>query len=586
MKKKLKSLIALALVAIMVAGCGNTTKQEEPSKESSSKSTEVSQSATEEAQKYPDYLNLDGYRPIVKEGEKVTLKVGLVRPPVAETNLEDTWFYNFIEQKLNIDLEVEILTDDNLDARKNLMMVDEDEMPDLLINMSFDAAQIVNYGVAEGRLMPLSDWFSEELTPNILAVLEGQDAAILENTATDGKMYTLPTFYSERLGYGDTLAPVRLFVDTKYTEAAGITELPTTLEGFADMLRAFKALDPAELGVEKIYPMVASGSRDSHYILNAFGFMTDNGLNTTNVCWDVVEGQITVPALDEKYADYLTYMNMLYEEGLIHPDYFTVDPTALDALYVERAAGVVGIAAPYVYNADVYDEYLSMGIMTSDVKTEPYVIGDVGYGMGYILVSASTKYPEVCMRFLDYLYTDEGILYAQQGPVAGSEDTLGIVPGFEITDAGKWNYGEHGYSSLYNYRMNEIVLWAGALVEDGVKQEAWRVSRNEEWIPEALNPENGDQNYRLKVVQAFEGYEDYMVTPLPASYTTPEQSARFIDLQSSLRAYVDAETAKFIVGERDLSTLDKYYSDLEAMGAKEFLELAREIYASYEGPTQ
>jgi len=591
MKKRIESLVALGLVVALATGCGSTQQQESSKTSSAAESDVVAESTqdseAEEESAYPEYLNLDGHRPIVNEGEEITLKVGILRSPVAEADIDEVWFANFIEQELNINLEFEEYTNDNLDERKNLMMVSGD-MPDLLINMEFSNAQIVEYGVGEGMLLPLSDYMNEELTPNILAALEGRESAIVGNTAPDGKMYTLPSLSANTMGYGSTIPRTRVFVNKDYLDAAGITELPTNLDGFADMLRAFKALDPAEMGVEEIYPMMSTSKRDREYILNAFGFVTDWGSNPTYAVWDTVKDQMTVPSLDEKYEDYVTYMHMLYEEGLIHPDYFTIDDTAAEAIMAEGAAGVIGISAPYLIAPETYENYVSMGIMTSDVEPDPYIVANAAYGIGRILVSAKTEYPEVCMRFLDYLYTDEGVLYSSYGPVSSSEDTLGLIEGYTILDENlNYTEGDHGYASNYEYRLNRIILWDGQIRQDlaDTLWTEWGTGKEVEEV--VLNPSSGPNDYYLySIVEAFEGYDDYLVVIRPEAYATTEQSIRFTDLQTSIRAYVDAETAKFIIGERSLDTFDDYYADLKAMGGDELMELAQEMYVGYEADTK
>lgn len=591
MRKRIKTLVALGLAVVMMAGCGNTasTNKETPGK--STESAAASESAKEstekvEESKYPEYLNLDGYRPIVKEDEEITLTVGVVRSTLAESNVEDTWFYNFIEEKLNINLEVTEYTDESIKEKKNLMMV-SGEMPDIMINLGFNANQISEYGVGEGMLLPLSDYINEDLTPSIVKAFEGQEFAVASCTATDGKMYVLPTFKSNTPGYGDTLADVRVYIDTKYMDAAGIKEVPTTLDEFTDMLRAFKALDPATMGVKEIIPMIAKAKYERHYLLQAFGFITDSGNNVTKACWDTVEDRMTVPSLDEKFEDYVTYLHMLYEEGLIHQDLFTIDDTAVDAIMAERAAGVIGISAPYLIQPEAYDEYVSVSILTSDVEPDPYINGATGYAMGKILVSADTEYPELCMRFLDYLYSDEGVSYLIYGPAAGSEDTLGIVEGYTIDAAGDYVYEDSTYESNYEYRLNKIQLWEGQIDEGRANKNGYEIATGKEYVVPELDPESGaDANYRYKILKAFEGYEEYFVPMRPDAFCTSDQSAQFTDLQTTLRAYVDAEFAKFVVGERSLDTFDQYYKDLDAMGRQEFLDLINEMYAGYSVDTK
>ena len=592
MKKRIKTLVALGLAMAMVTGCGNTVQKEnektsEVKESSSSVEESAAESSVEEESPYPEYLNMESARPVVKEGEEVTLKVGILRSPTAQTEIEDLWFLHFIEEELNIGLEIEEYTNDNLNERKNLMMVSGD-VPDLLINLEFSNAEVVQYGVGEGMLLPLSDYLSEELTPNIMAALEGHEDAVMGNTASDGKMYTLPTFMSTAQGYGDTIPRTRVFVDTKYLDAAGITELPTTLDGFADMLRAFKALDPEEMGVETIYPMISdSGARDREYILNAFGWITDHGNQPAYPCWDTVNDEITIQCMDDKFEDYLTYMNMLYTEGLIHPDYFTLDNTAANAIMAERAAGVVAVAAPYLNTPDEYEEFVSMGIMTSDVEPDPYIVARTAYGQGKILVSANTEYPEVCMRFLDYLYSDEGIVYCQLGPVAGTEETYDLIEGFTVDAEGNLVYADSTYESNYEYRLNKISLWDGHLDEDRASKGSYEMGTGKEYKGIELDPNaGGNDHYLYSIVEAFEGYEDYIVTFRPEIYATAEQNEKFTDLQSTLKSYTRAETAKFIVGERPLSEFEDFQAEVIAMGGQEFLDLVREMYKHYSADTK
>lgn len=42
------------------------------------------------------------------------------------------------------------------------------------------------------------------------------------------------------------------------------------------------------------------------------------------------------------------WLNTLYSEELIHPDFFTIDKTAARALYTEGAVPVLCDAAPYL----------------------------------------------------------------------------------------------------------------------------------------------------------------------------------------------------------------------------------------------
>ena len=68
MRKKTKSWIAVAMAAVMLCGCGTTVSE-------STGTSEETGTDTAGVSEYPDYLNLESQRPIVKDGEKITLRV-------------------------------------------------------------------------------------------------------------------------------------------------------------------------------------------------------------------------------------------------------------------------------------------------------------------------------------------------------------------------------------------------------------------------------------------------------------------------------------------------------------------------------
>ena len=81
MKKRTRTLLALGMVAAMLVGCGSqpSVQPSESSDSQATESTQTSQPQESESQEnsveYPEYLNMESARPIVKEGEEVTLKV-------------------------------------------------------------------------------------------------------------------------------------------------------------------------------------------------------------------------------------------------------------------------------------------------------------------------------------------------------------------------------------------------------------------------------------------------------------------------------------------------------------------------------
>ena len=222
MKKKWMKMMAVGLMFTMLSGCGNaggnsgtkgTSATESKVKEVDSGQTDAGSEAKES--NYPDYLNLDSFRPIVKEGEEVTLKVITKRESIATSDISENWFVKFIEKELNIHLDIEEVSDSTVNERKNLMLASND-LPDLILNMNLTANDMVMYGSEGDQFLPMSDYISEELTPNLYALLQENERARIDNTTPDGKMYTVPSFMANYPGRGDTIGTQKVFIDTKY----------------------------------------------------------------------------------------------------------------------------------------------------------------------------------------------------------------------------------------------------------------------------------------------------------------------------------------------------------------------------------
>ncbi len=590
MKRKVQLWMAATMAAAMLCGCGNEATQgageqkgvETSGEETSTAETMPDEASLGEALAYPDYLNLDSQRPIVKDGEKITLHVLAQQPTNSHDDINNHWFVKFLEEKMNVDLEIEELSGEALGERKSLMFA-SDDLPDMMFNIGLSATDMMKYGVEDEQLLPMGDYVNETLTPNIVEALRGQEEAIAATTVPNGKMYTIPRFEPSYPGYGDTIGLQRCFIDKKYMEAAGWEKSPETLDEFMDMLRAFKQLDPADFGVDEIYPFVATVGREREVLRNAFGWMGGDAIASS---WDAQEKNVTIACADEKYAEFLGVLHTMYAEGLLHPDFLTMDVMTARALYAEGKVPVVADSAPYVSRPENFDNYVALTPLSSEWCKDGVVPASLSYnnyGWHDVYISADTQYPELCMRLLDYLYSPEGSVYSTDGCPVGSEDSLGLIEGFTFDEDGNIQYMdvESGKSESY-------VAYSDGVIGMGITGRIPRLLTEMEMCgfedpqypqAEELDLSNGDQNYRYLLYNA---HKDHMITGIPnAMYLDAETSARYLDLATVIGNYVNEESAKFIVGQRPLEETGQFFEELKALGIEEYKEIARSAYADF-----
>lgn len=587
MKKRMKSLIALGLSIFMLAGCGNSVTKQSESKTVESTEVITQQQETQmEESKYPEYLNLESARPIVKEGEEITLKVAVARATIAESPVNEVWFAKFLEEKLNVNLEIEWVTSENSKERKTLMLATGD-MPDIFINL-LNNSDVVQYGVENGQLMAISDYVDEELTPNILAQWDKYAAYMETYKMSDGKIYTLPSISTtDRFGYGASLPIYNAFINRDYLKAAEIEELPETVDEFVDMLRKFKTLDPKQFGVDEIYPMLAvNGFQDRIYLMNAYGWGNVTGVEFTWPCWDTVENRIVIPCFqEEKFADFITLYHTLYSEGLLHPDYFSLDKQAVRALEATNAGGVNCDYAVSLWGGADSDFVFALPLASKWSET-PVATANYAAREGRIHVSASTEYPEVCLRLLDYLCSDEGTVYYSYGCPAGSEDTLGIIKGYQIDNkVGDVIYEEvtsGKYPDNYNYTSNAISLTPSTVLSDG---DVFLLAQKLAGIEK---PEYGEMDLThdvtyLNVYLKGTAVQGHLVNPISLHVLSGlgDVQGEYSDLKTVLDTYIKGEFAKFVVGQRDLSELPNFFKELKEMGGERYSEIVLNAYKDY-----
>lgn len=191
---------------------------------------------------------------------------------------------------------------------------------------------VVNVGVnqwrtlmANGALMPISDLLSE-YGQDILAGNTEEVWACL--TGDDGQIYGVPYMYPHSQEITSFIVGRKDLMDK-----AGITELPTTLDAFYEMLVTLKKF----YGDEYIIltgPLVAASEGNENWripkcISSAFGIYSD---------WMVKDGKVVYAAEDAKFPEMMSFFAKLYAEGLIDADWAVNSESAVQEKFVSGKA--------------------------------------------------------------------------------------------------------------------------------------------------------------------------------------------------------------------------------------------------------
>ncbi len=529
--------------------------------------------------------------------EKVTVSLLTTRNSTATNDIEDVWFFKYLAQKMNVDFELEQTLE--TDQRISLMFA-SDSVPDLVWGIRLSNNDVMVYGMQEGMLLNWKDLITPELMPNTYQAMQDYPDAFTASTAPDGNIYTLPmiTGSSYYANTGSFSAAIRMYINKDWMDACGITELPTTLDEYLEVLRTFKEKDPMGLGENNI-PLIGNQEKDKTFVWNALGFH-GTATQAYGTSFDLKDNQLVLPCYTEEAKEFITFYNTLYNEGLISPDYFTLDQTAARGLMASGVCGVLGDSTLAAIG-DAWSSWIALSPLTSDVNDVAVAAFNPGYSVGQLYASAYTEHPEVLARIVDYMYSDEGALYYNYGPMKGTEETLGVVDGWyydennrittdKVVNGEFTDISEYAYQYIKSYssapgRFDHYSQTAAAMagIEFPGKEMTIVDKLTGAEIPSLImdvyTDDNNDGHWRITQSEAM--IDHLTAVRLPDVYLTAEQNQRVADLSTVINDYVTAESAKFIVGTRPLSELDAYFEELKSLGIEEYIAIYQEAYAPF-----
>lgn len=254
--------------------------------------------------------------------DTVELTAILLKHPLTQEAANMEWLQK-IEEEAGVDVTYQEISAD-WDQVKGTLLASGD-VPDLIIGAGgLTDADFVTY---KGLFTNLSEYISEENTPNIYNMF--QEKPILEKMSTqlDGNIYSLPKYQQYWPATG-----TRQFINQQWLTNLGLEE-PTTLDELYDVLLAFNEQDANENGdPNDEIPMDWAPSFGYYHALNMLGgagitlsegsyhgYYADNG---------VVQNFFT----DDRYKELVKFLNKCYSAGLINSEVFTQDYSTYQSL--------------------------------------------------------------------------------------------------------------------------------------------------------------------------------------------------------------------------------------------------------------
>lgn len=486
MKKINFSLVAIIIMALIITACSNN--KNEPAENSSTATPgESSQNET------PDLP------------EAATISI------FTENNTgwpakEDWGVWKWIKEETNITVEQVLATGPESLA----LAVSSGGMPDVL---SVLPGEVQQYG-QQGALLDLSKHMDK--MPNVKAYLDNNPDLKARMLSPSGEIHGI---LNDGAGEGNqTVWMYREDILTKHNLTS-----PKTWDELYITAKELKKLYPDS------YPFVfRHGLNTLNYIGPSFGIYPEFHQDAK------YPSKIKFGLQDPAAKDLVGMLNKFVEEGLMPPDWLTMDYKAWAQFMTTNKSF---ITVQFIGQIEIINNQLTEGKLKFMVPpigsgTQPYLFQG-GFEIFGLAVASTTKNLDASLRYLDYIFSEKG----RDIQSWGKEGETYTVEG------GKRKFVDT-YKEANDLRVVSGIQTAGTY---GLFDfEAWlALVKEEEQEPYLEAPK-----YRLNVSNS-----------LPV--LTADESEAVFALNEAIYKFWTGEVTKFIFGDRDMSEWDAFVKELD-----------------------
>lgn len=477
------------------------------------------------------------------DAEGATVSILAMNSWYSTVDLSDAVLLNEIEKRANVEVEWNLIDPTIYADTVSPMLASGQDLPDIIQLPDTDSNMTY---LSTGMFVKLDEYL--DVMPNYKDFLEKNPDIKAALTAPDGHIYYVP-----QTAVASTYQPVMMY-NMRWVEQLGI-EAPTTLDAFVDMLRAFRDNDMNGNGdtTDEI-PMSVMSSFLPYMFGPAFGLDLVSGFYADE------DGVVHYAAYEsENYKAYLTFLNGLYEEGLLEVEFTSLNRDQITERFANDQTGVTydySWQMSTLYSAQFADydgtEGIVVGVPPLSGDYEGAYIGRNAVS-GIFGVNTKAKDVELAVKFLDAAMSEE----AQDLYVWGMEDLT-----YTVNENGEREYLP---------KCTEDTIWYQGL---GIN------------APNMPSQQSAEATAVLLAdwhVQAIADNEaPYARAPFPAVYSTEDEVSVISMYLTDLTTYVDERCVAFICGYASIEDeFDAYIETLKSMQVEELIKVYQAQYDRY-----
>lgn len=457
-----------------------------------------------------------------------------------------------LEKITGVHVDWECVTEDG-SAEKRALRLAQGDLPDIFFRGALTDEEVTSLA-GTGQLIDLSGMI-EEYAPNFNALMERDETIRLAISDSTGAIYTLPQVTTSSL-------TEHMIINTRWLDNLGL-EIPQTVDELYEVLKAFKEQDANGNGdPNDEIPMSACGLNQLNYLMHAFKVYPDN-----------YYGMFVYPGTSEVQCSYIAdgmkdamkYLKKLYDEGLLDPESFSQNQDTYTAKGTADTLGYLTVAGAFVnVGNELHWDYQGLAPFP-DSEGNRLTNKRASCGGNHFAITSNCENPEAALRYVDYLYSEEGTTLAWMGVEGVS---------WEWMDEEKttWHWLKPDDLTMNQFRHSYAIQGGvGYPSAHPIYFESSMWDRQEDPIEASLDTER----FRKPAT-------DCGVLLWPTIKWSVEDSETLSFILPDCQTYYTASAVDFITGVRDIDAdWDEYINTLKSMGIEEAIAMCQTAYDNY-----
>ena len=502
-----------------------------------------------------------------------TLVVGL--PMSADvTDYDNNALTKYVEERLGIDLEFQLFSDTGSSYIQQISLTASagEKLPDVFWGLQEMPIVTANELGEAGYFLDLTDLI-EKHAPNYkeqFAKLtkQEQERVTKNGTTSSGKFFSMPLMSTGDKGY-DELGN-KIHINKAWLDKLGLS-MPTTLDEFCDVLKAFATRDPNGNGEADEIPMLGLDSQGDNilsYVINAYVYFNmGSPRNVTN-------GKVWAPFTTDEYRQAVIKLSEMREEGLLSDMTFTL---ASSAEYRQFYTPVNKVARVGVWNGlylgytdvsnPVFQEYVALPALQDLTGKGGYTAMGEKFLLWCGYITKDCKNPELAMKFLDLFYEDETITRVRHGEKGVAWDVLEEPV---TTEDGMTYYNKSLLADTTQANIGSNANWG----RNGL---GFINTKNFSLLPVENSPTEKMETSIQEVLKNVREPEDRAENLVYSDEVREERD----ELNSAIKDYVNRSLCLFVSGKQDPTNdgqWNAYLQELNKMGLEKWLKMTQDAY--------